>query len=278
MRDRPRAGSVIRRLERLQAGVPEAVGKAIAPSYWKERLRQVALVTLRAQWALERNVQTRALYERVTHRLVGSMTGEMAGPLLAQYSMALQHVAEGEVSTALNFAEAAEYHLTQRTPSGLSKAAHVETPTGTVFVMNQGTLADEENLAAARQAILDWVRIEKDKDDRDAGLTDEEIAARIEHILGIGERVVPRERTEAMRAASGDLIEAIQQWLAGGGQNPPTRPGRELAPRQQMSPAVLGAWFQAVLLAWRAYVALHLRDRIEMELIRLKRRVETELL
>ena len=102
-------GSVIGRLERLQAGVPEAVGKAIAPSYWKERLRQVALVTLKAQWALERNVQTRAVYERVTHRLVESMTGEMAGRLLAQYSMALQHAAEGEVSTALNFAEAAEY-------------------------------------------------------------------------------------------------------------------------------------------------------------------------
>jgi hypothetical protein len=161
-------GSVIGRLERLQAGLPEAVGKAIAPSYWKERLRHVAEVTLKAQWAMERNVQTRALYERVTRRLVGSMTGEMAGPLLAQYAMALQHAAEGEVSTALNIAEAAEYHLTQRTPSGLMKAAHVETPTGTVFVMNQGTLADEENLAAARQAILDWVRIEKDKDDRDA--------------------------------------------------------------------------------------------------------------
>ena len=67
--------------------------------------------------------------------------------------------------------------------------------------------------------------------------------------------------------------------MAGGeGQNPPTQPGREWAPRRQMSPAVLGAWFQAVLLAWRAYVALHLRDRIEMELIQLKQRVEKELI
>lgn len=258
--------SVKRRLERLQAGYPEAVGKAIRIEFWKGRFQHIAFVTLRAQWALERNLQTRALYDRMSKRLVDSMWAEALTPLGSRFTLGLENVALGG---ALDIAAAAEYNIGSRSAWG--KKEEGSTPWKAAW-----TEGSEQNLEATRQAIRDWVMLEKRRTDQDAGLTDEQIASRIEEIIGVSDRAVPRDRTPAMEESAGKLVQAIQSWLEGEGENPPTQP--QTTQQQGLPPEVAESWLQAVMLAWHAYVAAHLRDRVELELIKLHQRIKTELI
>ena len=254
-------GQIKHRLQRLQEGLPEAVKTAIDPKFWGERLQHVAYVTLRSQWAAERNIKLHSLYERMSNRIAQSIVADALSPLGSRFTMGLENL---EVSGALDIAGAADYNLGQVTPTGRPARYAIQTPGG------------EETLEAARQAVRDWVLIEKDIRAEDAGKSVDEIADDIMDILGIGEHPVPRSRSDEVGDAAGRLQGAIQKWLDGEGENPPTKP--KTAKPEALDPKTARSWLSAVMLAWRAYVQAHLRDRLELQLIKLKHRIETELI
>lgn len=263
MRLKSNISGIVGRLKRLQAGIPEAVRDAIDPAYWKGRLEYVALKTLRAQWALERDVQTRALYERLTPRILGTLTADLVG----QVSVFTLGLPSSAVAEGLNLQAAIDYKLAQLTPAGRERKYALHEPDA------------EEHLAAMRQSIRDWVTLEKERDERDQGLTDEQIAERIEEILGLSDRTVPRERTPAMEAAAASLTRAIEGWLAGEGDSPPVnRPEGGTATGATIAPDVAAQWLEAVLLAWRIYVQTHLLDRLALAMGKLHQRIQTELI
>ena len=266
-------GQVKARLQRLQAGLPEAAAAAVEPNYWLPRLERVTLATLRAQWALERNVQTRARYEHLTPLIVSTLHAEALGRAHHAFVLDLGLV---DIGRGLDIEGAADYNLGSRTPTGRSKQYAVEGPNGKQWIQPAGSLQQEQNLQAARQAVLDWVRLEKNRDERDAGLTDEEIASRLEEILGISDRAVPRDRTAAMNEAAEHLAGAIQRWLDGEGESPPVK--TDALPLPDLQPAVIHSWLVAVLLAWQAFFRSHFRQKVQTELNKLRRRIQTELI
>lgn len=264
MKLRSNLPQVIQRLKRLQEGIPDAVDQAIAPAHWKGRLEHVALKTLRAQWALEPNVQTRALYEGLTPRLLATLTGVMQAHV-ASFSLEMP----GGLAEQLSIEAAIAYNLGRRTPTGREKK---------YAVTEQGP---ERNLAAVRETILQWVRLEKRRDGQDTRadgtpMSDEEIAERIMVIMGLSS-VPGRRRTENMKAAEQSLSRAIQQWLDGEGETPPVSPhigGGAVT----VSPQTLNQWMTAVMAAWLEYVRAHLRDRVALKLVQLNERVRTSML
>lgn len=243
------------RLQRLQAGLPLAVAQAIEPTHWKPLLEHVAWKTLRAQWIGETDPQMHALYERLTPRIVATMMATLL-PDGAEFRLHIPPLLISDVGLAA----AAHYHLNIMTPAGRERK----------FAIRESDA--EMQLASVRQTIRDWVALEKNRTEQDAGLTDEEIAQRIEHILGIGDRVVPRDRTPDMEEAALGLNRAIQSWLDGEGEAPP--PDRAKVNKGvTLDSRVAREWMEKVLLAWREYVRVHLRSRIEMKLRELNRRV-----
>jgi hypothetical protein len=283
-------GQVVGRLRRLDAEMPAALSRAVSPTYWKPRFESVALRTLRAQWALERNLALRELYERLTPRIVATMVGEtFEGGTLFGLSIPRELV-----QPSVNLAGAAEFNLGQRTPTGRIKKEVVDAG---VFHPETLDQAGGENLERARQIVRDWVMLEKQLGPEDyqkdgSPLSPEQLAQRIEVILGIGRSVVPRERTQAMQDAAASLARAIQRWLDGEGDTPSpnysaagappwrTESGPTLAaPRQPaLSAEVAEQWLSAVLAAWKAYILASLPARMRMELARTMKRIQTEMI
>lgn len=253
---------VIGRLKRLDAGIPDVVKEAIAPTYWKGRLEFVALQTLRAQWSLERDLKKRQLYERLTPRIIGTLTAETLG----MASLFQLEIPASLAVGGLNVQAAIDYKLAQLTPAGREKKFAISEP------------EQEEHLDQVRQAIRDWVTLEKRRDEEDQGLTDEQIAERIEEILGLSDRSVPRDRTPAMEDAAAGLVQAINLWLAGGGDTPAVQRDTAAPAGLTIDPETAAQWMQAVLLAWCSYVQTHLLDRLELAFGKLHRRIQTELL
>ena len=169
---------VIDRLEELQAGYPAAVRRALAPEQWTPRLRDIAEKTLTAQvWSLgvtdEMDVQTRARLKRLIPQLVDTVMG-VARPEGSLFQMWLPPNAVADIS----FTGAAKFASNQWTPMGRAKKFAMPDPQG------------EENLQAARQAVLDWVMLEKKRDTRDekkdgSMMSDDQIADRVERIMGL---------------------------------------------------------------------------------------------
>lgn len=259
---RSNIAQVIGRLKRLEAGIPEAVKEAIAPTYWKGRLEHVALQTLRAQWALERDLKKRQLYERLTPRIIATLTSEMLG-MASRFTL---EIPESMAVGGLNVQAAIDYKLAQLTPAGRTKKFAISEPD------------QEEHLESVRQAIRDWVMLEKKRDERDEGLTDEQIAERIEEILGLSDRAIPRERTPLLEESATSLVRAINDWLAGAGDTPPVQRDSAAPAGLTIDPETAASWMQAVLLAWCSYVQTHLLDRLELTFGKLHRRIQTELL
>lgn len=268
------AGVVLRRLRRFEEELPQAVKAACAPSYWKPRLEQAAYKTLRAQWLGERSVAKHALYERMTPLIVATLMAEVFEGGV-HYSLRLPANAPREGQ--FDLAGAVAYNLGTKTPTGRLKkfATHEED--------------QQQNLEAVRQTVRDWVQLEKNRDPaRDSKadgtpLSDDEIAERILEILGVSDRAVPKARSPDMDAAAEVLSVAIERWLGGDGDTPPTTPSAAAptAPRATtavMEAAVVAQWFTAVLLAWRALLLASLADRTRREVEKLWKRIESELL
>jgi hypothetical protein len=256
--------SVLARLEAFQAGIPGAVERALDKNYWLPALRAVGEKALRAQFTLFTDVQTRARYEKLLPDILDTITARVR-PGTRLFAMSLP----AEVLTDVNLAAAAQWASLQWTPTGRARKWAMPDPQA------------EQNLAASRQAILDWVTYEKQWDDRDAGKTPEEVAERIERILGL--RPAMHERNQEMDLAAEDLQGAIEAWLAGapstpGGHavdSPAASPARHQPPRPQgLNNAQARQWLDAVLQTWMIYFRVHLPDRIEAEFKKLRRQVQ----
>jgi hypothetical protein len=255
-------GQVIARLKRLDEAVPHAVRKSAEPGYWKSRLASVALKTIRAQWASEPNPKLRQLYETLTPKVVSTLVADTfeGGTYFAM------HVPEPGKRAATDFAAAASFNISQRTPTGRTKKSAFQQ---NFFRPDTIDKSAAENLERARQIVLDWVKIEKNLDARDrksdgSFLSEEEIAERIGAILGIGRSgVIPRERTENVQTAAESLSSAIQRWLDGEGENPPVNYDKS---EGKLSPDVAGTWLNAVLLAWQKYLIASLPARVSFHL------------
>ena len=254
---------VIRRLERLQAGLPEAVKAALDPAYWGPRLEVVTLKTLQAMFAQERDVQARARLDRMAQQIAETLIA-VARP----EGILIRCWLPPDSVKSFTLTSAAEFNLKQRTPMGRMRKWAMPDAAG------------EANLASARQTVLDWVALEKNRDERDAGLTDEEIADRLMEILGLSDRAIPRERTPEMDMAAVALTDAIQSWLSGEGQSPPTTKMQDAAPVNPgtLDPAMARQWLGAVMEAWKAFVRAHLKERLDMELSKLNKRIQTEMI
>jgi len=269
------AGRVAQQLRRFQEGLPAALGRAAAPGYWRPRLEATAAKTLRAIWALERDLNKRELYERLTPKIVGTMIAEtFEGGV--RFELSLPQEAQG--SGGLDLAGAAAFNLGMKTPTGRT---------------SKFALQEEEalnHLDAVRQAIVDWVTLEKRRDpERDTRadgtpLSDEELAERIMEILGVNERAVPRARTPEMDAAAASLTTAINTWLEGDGETPPTaaaaqagQGGGPTITRPGLDAATAAEWFRAVLLAWTSLLAGGLPERARMEIQKWWDRCQAEL-
>lgn len=257
--------AVIARMEELQAGIPGCIERALDAGYWLPALRASAEKTLQAQLAMLTDVSTRTRYQALLPRILDTLMVK-ASPGTKTFEMWLP----AETLTDVSLAGAAKYASWNWTPHGRAK---------------KGALLDpdaEPNLQASRQAILDWVQYEKQWDERDKGRTPEEVAERIETILGL--RPAFHERNQKMEEAATGLREAIEAWLEGadttpsGGhavQSPATDPTRGLPTRPAgLTNALARQWLEAVLQSWWIYFRVHVRDRIEDEFKKLHRKVK----
>lgn len=263
---------VIHRLKRLQEGLPGVIRDSAAPVYWLPRLEASATKTIRALWASERVLAKRELYERLTPKIVATVTGAFV-----EHGVDfLMHVPTSGVGQdgGVNVAAASQYNLGVRTPTGrIRKYAVMEEE-------------QQKNLEATRQAVRDWVMLEKRRDERDTKadgtpLSDEEIADRILQILGLKENAAPGRRGPETEAAAEALSGAIQRWLAGEGETPPTNPGKDLGVGGGgvgLDPETLRQWLNAVLLAWRSLLLAGIPDRIALGIRKLWNKASGEMI
>lgn len=291
---------VIGRLKRLQSELPKAVERAVGPKYWKSSLELCARKTLRAQWVNERNVALHAFYERMTERIVATVMEQIFDGGIRYLMSIPSEVGATPVPAPFDIPAAAQYNLGRRTPKGrLTKEARMG---------DEAAIHPEqvENLDHVRQLVLDWVTLEKNLDPaRDyhkdgTPLTPQEIAERIEEILGINAGAVPLARSELMKTAAAKLTQAIQSWLDGeasstpapnyrGGVAPgtaaamasgvPSAPGGEPTAKQALTfpPGVAEQWLAAVLVAWKALFLSRLSHQLEYEISRTFSKVTNEL-
>ena len=255
---------VIGRLERLQKGIPQAFERAVAPAYWLPRLQASAEKTLRALWALERSVALRKVYEKLTPRIVESITAEVfGGGALFTARIPAEMTGAG---LGGDIAKASQFNLEKRTPGG-KESKNFRLPV-------EQLAANAENLQRVREGILEWVRLEKIKDERDAGLSDEQIAERLEWILGLNKRSSPKEYTAAMQEAGGRLAARIQEFLNIDAEGGVTR--LEQKPTA-MDPETATEWMTAVMATWRALLKVSLPAKVQYELDKEFRKAATEL-
>ena len=246
---------VKRRLQQVQRAIPGAVNKSISPEFWIERLKFTALKTIRKQWAGERRLALRELYEKITPFIVETVTGN---PIEhgAVYLMTIPRTAG--LKPDVDLREAIKFNLAYITS--------ITTPTGrlrkglTPESIAMMAVDESENLQRAREAVADWVQFEKRRDEGDAGLTDDEIIERIEVILGLSSNW-KIERTPEMDAAADKLVPAIERWLGGEGDSPPTK-----RVSSSISNETIRQWLHAVLVAWRMDILGLLPIRLSLEI------------
>lgn len=259
---------VIAGLRQYQSGVPAAIQRTVAPKYWKPRLEQSATHTLRAQWALERNLAVREMYERLTPRIVNTIEAMILEDG-ARFTLGIPGDGRGGSGDIVggDVAKAIDYHVEGQTPGGKPSKNFRRAP-------DQLT-EDAENRERVREAVLQWVREEKVRDERDAGLTDEEIADRIEWIMGLHRNTSPKEWTAAMQEAGARLANRVQMFIdeAGTGGTGSGKPaGAASVP--QLAPEVAAEWLEAIFASWSALFITGLPSKLEFELGKLTQSIK----
>ncbi len=266
--------SVIAQMEQYQAGLPGCVQRALSPPAWEGPLRQLAEKSLRAQFLLA-DVQARARYEKLLPRILDTLLATLK-PGGATFSLLLPF----QIMAELDLEGAAQQAGLAWTPTGRERKQFQRQGTPEAYNLK------EANLAAAKQAVLDWVTYEKNWDERDAGKSVEEVADRIQVILGL--KPAMRGRNSAMEEAASGLSSAIQSWLAqdeatpGGTEisSPATDPFRHqpghLVSRSGLTNAEARRWLTAVLQSWTIYFQRVFKDRLAAELTKLHRKINTQ--
>jgi hypothetical protein len=290
---RSNIGTVIARLGRLDRELPKVLDAIVAPKYWQNRFEHSAERTLKAFIAREKNSRLNEFYLRLVPAIIKTFSvAAFEGGY--RYSMGIPPEWMDAPGT---LGAAQEFNLGLHTPTGRVKKAiaqNLVTPSAIDF----------QNLEQARQAILNWVMLEKRWDaERDFNKdgtpkSPEEIAERLYEILGLQEGA-PAQRTGAQEAAAQELIRTIEEWLGEptGPKEVPdaatasTAPGTGIpsgaspaAPTPpatvglKLEPAVALEWMTAVLTAWRSIVIASLPHQIDFHLSRAIARIEQELI
>lgn len=246
---------IIGRVGRMPAAIEAGVVRGIAPAYWLARLGRLTERTLRAQWALETDVRRREVFERLTPWLVESITGELLAGPVTQFQMGKAEVRSQNAGTGgPDLAGAKDAYGSKLT-----------TPAGQERKYAGAFVEEQRNLADVREGLLDWVRTEKRKETepggRDAGLSDEEIAERLEWILGL--RGAPRDHTAAMQEAAEALRPHVQKFLDEHGEGGVQSPKSTV---QGSTEETVRTWLAAVLAAWRAYLGAAVPDKVRYEI------------
>ena len=241
---------------------------ALAPAFWVPWLAARTAQVLEVQFALIEDVQTRERYRRLLPQLVDQIQARVV-PGRALFSFALP----ADTVSSVDLTAAAKYASLNWTPSGRARKYALPDPLA------------EMNLQASRQAILDWVTLEKQRDARDKNLSNEQIAERVETILGLKPAMI--ERSQEMNDAAENVRGAIDAWLSGAENTredgtghdvttPATDPTRGLAASQLkgVSNGLARQWLEAVLETWLVNFRRVLKDRIEAELQKLHAKVQ----
>lgn len=234
--------AVVERLKRWQAGLPEAVARALSPTYWTAQLKMVAGATIQAhlaQWSTWMHVDANAAASvmGLAHNFIDSVRGGQAGAI-------------------------AEF--TAVWGSGAPDVLGIGEQMAIVFGTGQMLLdLDPQQVEQAKQAVLRWAQQEKQLSQQD-DYDPETAAQRVQSILGLTgpppnaspeEWMLSQRRQEAAQGLAAHIQDFLQREDSGGGS--------------PLTPEAARQILAAVLLAWREYVQTHLRDRLELELNRL---------
>lgn len=236
---------IIERLERWQAGLPGAIQKAFAPDYWVGQLQMVAKGVLQAQlaqWSGEVSVSPEAANAVVG--LVQQFVDSVKGRWSAGVATFTAEWDEGSVNLKSVFAN-----------------IDVLVATG------QFTLdLDPATLERAKAAVAQWVAEEKILSEQD-NYNVAEATERVQRILGL----IPPGSDAAM---AGWLASTYRQYTAGRlGMEIENWMARKGADGRFLTPEIVEQWLMAVLVSWREYARLHVRDRIEQEMNTLTRSI-----
>jgi len=209
--------AVIGQLQRLRAEVPKAVARALSWEKWIERAAEVAEVTLNA----------------------------LAGPDEAQHVRRFSEAIQG-ATIGGGFA----LRLTNPLPATrqlLEDALAARGTSASSADVMMGLFA--KSIVDLDEALLEWVQTEKDKDERDVGKSDQDIADLMRYIL------VTPNLGETGQAAREGLVRHIVPWLQ-----------RREEEESGLRPETVDLWLRAVLAAWREMIRSEVTRRIRAEL------------
>lgn len=217
---------VIRQTERLIQRIPKAMEQALHPDRWRDDARTLAFNTLNAI------AQTNeAVY-------VGQFVATLEAAVLAGGGLSLKLRSPFPPVATLTAAQQARTLLD---PShGFSS----------LFL---GPVQEMEAF------ILEWVATQKDKDQRDAGKSDQDIADFISYVLLSpgGANVIVSSGKNKGRYARETLMPHLEEFL-------------QQQQRGRLAPETVTLWLRAVLAAWRHLLRLKYPARVRAELRAMK--------
>lgn len=201
---------VIRQAERLRERIPQAMARALHPDHWRTEARTLAFNTLNA------------LAQAGEAAYVGQFVATLEAAVLGGSGLSL--------TMRSPFPAAATVAAAQQARSLLDPAHGFSS----LFL---GPVQEMEAF------ILEWVATQKDKDQRDAGKSDQEIADFISYVLLSpgGVNVIVSSGKNQGRFARETLMPHLEEFV-----------------RQQqqgrLAPETVALWLRAVLAAWRQLI------------------------
>lgn len=267
---------VLQRLERLQASLPVVMERAMHPKHggWASLFRHAAKQSLMASAAAERNVVRREQYLRLVPAFVESFAA-VATSNGWEYSLRAP-----DLGVQLDVESAIATQQTLMTSRGTTSV------TETRRMGVDESIRHKQNLELVRQAIRDFVSTPvsgggKRRDERDlradgTPLSDDEIVARLERIMGL--TTAPDKWSPAMQQASGGLVQALNDFLENG-SNIEREHENHLAGLGQNSlidRATARQWLMIALATWIGLAKTRLAKIARAELHRERIRIASE--
>lgn len=211
----------IGQLERFEERIPFALSRATDPKRWVDRARKRANEVMSE---LAENGEEQALVPKLAGQITAAFWGGGGDG--------------GGAGTAGSFGMVWKLDVPEE---GLDVGSTLRSEaTGDLF---RGS--NIQNLNRLQEYLLDWVRLEKNKDQRDAGLTDEQIARRILHILiGTG----PKQNE-----ARDKLMPHIQAFI-------------DQQAKETLGDSKLARWLNAILDAWADLALEEVSEAVEDEI------------
>jgi hypothetical protein len=250
---------VIADLQALNQGWILAVMRAVEPGRWHpifEKVARTTLLTL-ADTEEERGAAEAILKTFTVQRWEAGM--------MASLSSSRQSGAD-LIDRARGAAKESRKH------SGIGMSFDMLDPaTGKMKIRTfgqKGMTVDERTFYdAVREAIFEWVSMVKDKDERDDGLNDRQIADRLEFILFSGSKdaniVTARQ---SLAASDSSLSNFIEGWFRAG------LAGEDMTAFDRQTES---AWLHAVLVGWRQVFRATIPAILKEEFEKLHREIQS---